>query len=115
MEDLKISPRLNVITVTKVGVYILIVNFVNLIFLDGFGNLRILNPVTLIHQDPSKLGYLKESNNFVMQEHHRVSRKGKWYLDSAYSSHITGEKTFSRKLQRLMEEASNLKMIQEEK
>ncbi|XP_070032917.1 uncharacterized protein [Nicotiana tomentosiformis] len=45
---------------------------------DGFGNPKtILSPVILTNKDPSKLGYLKGSDNYVLQEHHGRSRKGK--------------------------------------
>ncbi|XP_019241868.1 PREDICTED: uncharacterized protein LOC109221891, partial [Nicotiana attenuata] len=68
---------------------------------DGFGNKKILNLVTLTHQDPSKLGYLKESDHLVLREHHRVSRKGKWYLDSACSSHMTCDKNLFKEVTKI--------------
>ncbi|XP_019263929.1 PREDICTED: uncharacterized protein LOC109241630 [Nicotiana attenuata] len=61
---------------------------------DGSGdpNLQIKLTLTILtFQDPSKLGYLKISN-FVLQEHLKKNRKGKWYLDSACSRHMTGDK-----------------------
>ncbi|XP_075096504.1 uncharacterized protein LOC142174582 [Nicotiana tabacum] len=69
---------------------------------DGFGNQKtILNLAILTIQDQSKLGYLKESNHFVLQEHHRISREGKWYLDSACSSHITGDKNLFKEVTKI--------------
>nr|XP_016459049.1 PREDICTED: uncharacterized protein LOC107782662 [Nicotiana tabacum] len=88
-------------SVTKVGINILFVVFVKQTFQDGFGNQKILNLVTLTLQDPGKLGYLKESNHLVSQEHHRMSRKGKWYLDSACSSHMTGDKNLFKEVTKI--------------
>nr|XP_009620100.1 uncharacterized protein LOC104111981 [Nicotiana tomentosiformis] len=70
-----------------------VADFVSLIFHNGFGNPKTnLIPVELTSKDPSKFVYLKESDDFILQEHHRKSRKGKWYLDSACSCHMTGDK-----------------------
>ncbi|XP_070032064.1 uncharacterized protein [Nicotiana tomentosiformis] len=61
--------------------------------LDGFENTKtILIPVELTNKDPSKLGYLKEGDNSISQEQHRKRCKGKRYLDSTCSSHMTGDK-----------------------
>ncbi|XP_075096218.1 uncharacterized protein LOC107782049 [Nicotiana tabacum] len=68
---------------------------------DGFGNQKVLNLVTLTLQDPDKLGYLKESNHLVLQEHHEVSCKGKWYLDNACSSHMTGDKNLFKEVTKI--------------
>ncbi|XP_075074512.1 uncharacterized protein LOC142162102 [Nicotiana tabacum] len=69
---------------------------------DGFGNQKaILNLVILTLQDPDKLGYLKESNHHVLQEHHRISHKGKWYLDSVCSSHMTGDKNLFKEVTKI--------------
>ncbi|XP_075092555.1 uncharacterized protein LOC142172773 [Nicotiana tabacum] len=68
---------------------------------DEFGNQKVLNLVTLTLQDPGKLGYLKESNYLVLQEHHRVSRKEKWYLDSVCSSHMTGDKNMFKEVTKI--------------
>ncbi|XP_070003281.1 uncharacterized protein [Nicotiana sylvestris] len=35
------------------------------------------------------------------EEHHRVSRKGKWYLDSACSSHMTGDKNLFKEVTKI--------------
>ncbi|XP_075103792.1 uncharacterized protein LOC142178355 [Nicotiana tabacum] len=70
-----------------------VADFVSLMFHNGFGNPKTnLIPVELTSKDPSKFVYLKESDDFILQEHHRKSRKGKWYLDSACSCHMTGDK-----------------------
>ncbi|XP_070019975.1 uncharacterized protein [Nicotiana sylvestris] len=61
---------------------------------DGSGDLNPVVKLTLRNltiQDPSRLGYLKTSN-FVLQEHHKNNRKGKWYLNSACSRHMTYDK-----------------------
>ncbi|XP_070015340.1 uncharacterized protein [Nicotiana sylvestris] len=34
-------------------------------------------------------------------EHHRISRKGKWYLDSACSSHMTGDKNLFKEVTKI--------------
>ncbi|XP_070018320.1 uncharacterized protein [Nicotiana sylvestris] len=68
---------------------------------DEFGNQKVLNLVTLTLQDPGKLGYLKESNYLVLQEHHRVSHKEKWYLDSVCSSHMTGGKNMFKEVTKI--------------
>ncbi|XP_070008297.1 uncharacterized protein [Nicotiana sylvestris] len=34
-------------------------------------------------------------------EHHRISRKGKWYLDSACSSHMTGDKNLYKEVTKI--------------
>ncbi|XP_075103613.1 uncharacterized protein LOC142178183 [Nicotiana tabacum] len=69
---------------------------------DGFGNPKtILILVELTNKDPSKLGYLKESDNSVLQEHHRKSRKGKWYLDSACSSYMTSDKNLFKEVTKI--------------
>ncbi|XP_070040214.1 uncharacterized protein [Nicotiana tomentosiformis] len=71
---------------------------------DGFGNPKtILILVELANKDPSKLGYLKKSDNSFLQEHHRKSRKGKWYLDSACSSHMTSDKNLFKKVTKINE------------
>ncbi|XP_070014785.1 uncharacterized protein [Nicotiana sylvestris] len=101
-KDLKVGEKLRVTTVTKVGINILFVTFVKQTFQDGFGNQKtILNLAILTIEDQSKLGYLKESNHFVLQEHHRISREGKWYLDSACSSHITGDKNLFKEVTKI--------------
>ncbi|XP_070030113.1 uncharacterized protein [Nicotiana sylvestris] len=88
--------------VTKVDINIPFVNFVNQIFQDGFENPKtILSRVILTNQDPSKLGYLKESNNYILYEHHMRSRKGKWYLDSVGSSHMTCDKNLFKKVTKI--------------
>nr|XP_016434224.1 PREDICTED: uncharacterized protein LOC107760652 [Nicotiana tabacum] len=70
--------------------------------LDGFGNPKmILNLVTLTNQDPSKLGYLKESDHYDLQEHHQRNLKGKWYLDSACSSQKTGDKNLFKEVTKI--------------
>ncbi|XP_070014140.1 uncharacterized protein [Nicotiana sylvestris] len=49
-------------------------------------------------EDTSDDKYNDDNENYFMtrgetiEEHHRISRKGKWYLDSACSSHITCDK-----------------------
>ncbi|XP_070054512.1 uncharacterized protein [Nicotiana tomentosiformis] len=69
---------------------------------DGLGNPKtILILVILTNKDPSKLGYLKESDNSVLQEHHRKSREGKWYLDSACSSHMIGDKNLFKEVTKI--------------
>ncbi|XP_075098897.1 uncharacterized protein LOC142175799 [Nicotiana tabacum] len=70
---------------------------------DGSGNLNLqikltLNILTI--QDPSKLGYLKTSN-FVLQEHRKKNQKGKWYLDSACSRHMIGDKQLFKSVTKL--------------
>ncbi|XP_070043084.1 uncharacterized protein [Nicotiana tomentosiformis] len=69
---------------------------------DGFGNPKtILILVELTNKDPSKLGYLKEGDNSILQEHHRKSRKGKWYLDSACSSHMKCDKNMFKEVTKI--------------
>ncbi|XP_075103477.1 uncharacterized protein LOC142178053 [Nicotiana tabacum] len=86
----------------KVDINIPFVDFVNLIFQDGFGNPKtILILVELTNKDPSKLGYLKEGDNSILQEHHRKSRKGKWYLDSACSSHMKCDKNLFKEVTKI--------------
>ncbi|XP_075077291.1 uncharacterized protein LOC142164027 [Nicotiana tabacum] len=66
---------------------------------DGFGNPKTnLVPVELTSKDPSKIGYLKERDNSILQEHRRKSHKGKWYLDSACSSHMTCNKNLFKEV-----------------
>nr|XP_009785510.1 PREDICTED: uncharacterized protein LOC104233766 [Nicotiana sylvestris] len=79
----KMGQELHVTTAIKVDINLLIIVFISLIFQNGFGNPKMmLNLVTLTNQNPSKLGYLKESDHYALQEHYRRNRKGKWYLDS---------------------------------
>ncbi|XP_075077287.1 uncharacterized protein LOC142164023 [Nicotiana tabacum] len=74
-------------------------NFISQMFQDGFGNPKIiLIPVELTNKDPSKLGYLKEGDDSILQEHHRKSCKEKWYLDSVCSSHMTGDKNLFKEV-----------------
>ncbi|XP_075095048.1 uncharacterized protein LOC142173366 [Nicotiana tabacum] len=69
---------------------------------DGFGNPKIiLILVELTNKDPCKLGYLKEGGNSILQEHHRKSCKGKWYLDSACSSHMTDDKNLFKEVTKI--------------
>ncbi|XP_070031796.1 uncharacterized protein [Nicotiana tomentosiformis] len=57
--------------------------------------------IALTIQDPSRLGYLKISNFSFLQEHHKKNRKGKWYLDSACSRHMTGDKQLFKTVTKL--------------
>ncbi|XP_060210640.1 uncharacterized protein LOC132637589 [Lycium barbarum] len=76
----------------KQAINIFSVGFVIHLLQVGYGNPRlIIKALTL--KDPRKLGYLKESNYLVLQEHHKKKSKGKWYLDSTCSSHMTGDKS----------------------
>ncbi|XP_070046540.1 uncharacterized protein [Nicotiana tomentosiformis] len=64
-------------------------------------NLQIkLTLSSLTIQDPRNLGYLKRSN-LVLQEHRKKNRKGKWYLDSACSRHMTGDKQLFKSITKL--------------
>ncbi|XP_075095412.1 uncharacterized protein LOC142173690 [Nicotiana tabacum] len=68
----------------------------------GFGNPKtILVLVELTNKDPIKLRYLKESDNSILQEHHRKICKGKWYLNSACSSHMTGDKNLFKEVAKI--------------
>ncbi|XP_070025821.1 uncharacterized protein [Nicotiana sylvestris] len=70
--------------------------------LDEFGNQKIiLNLVILTLQDLSKLGYLKESNHYILKEYHRISRKGKWYLDNACSNHMIDDKNLLKEITKI--------------
>ncbi|XP_075077415.1 uncharacterized protein LOC142164131 [Nicotiana tabacum] len=70
--------------------------------LDGFGNPKTtLIPVDLTSKDPRKLGYLKEGDNSILQEYHRKSRKGKWYLDSVYSIHMTVDENLFKEVTKI--------------
>ncbi|XP_070027777.1 uncharacterized protein [Nicotiana sylvestris] len=63
----KRGQELRVTTITKVDINIFFVAFVKQMFQDGFENQKpILNLVILTLQDPSKIGYLKESNRYVL-------------------------------------------------
>nr|XP_018623550.1 uncharacterized protein LOC108943686 [Nicotiana tomentosiformis] len=76
--------------------------FVIQIFQDGFGNPKVIMIQAIItNKDPSKLGYLKEGDHFILQEHHRKSRKGKWYLDSVCSSHMTDDKNLFKEVTKI--------------
>ncbi|XP_009593492.1 uncharacterized protein [Nicotiana tomentosiformis] len=55
---------------------------------------------TLTIQDPSRLGYLKTSNLFL-QEQQKKNRKGKWYLDSVCSGHMTCDKQLFKTVTKL--------------
>ncbi|XP_070039015.1 uncharacterized protein [Nicotiana tomentosiformis] len=102
MKDPKMDQDLRVTTVTKVDINILFVDFVNQMSQDGFGNPKpILSPIILTNKDPSKLVYLKGSDNYVLQEHHRRSSKGKWYLDSACPSHMIGDKNMFKEVTKI--------------
>ncbi|XP_019265683.1 PREDICTED: uncharacterized protein LOC109243223 [Nicotiana attenuata] len=69
---------------------------------DGFENPKTtLILVKSTNKDPSKLGYLKECDDSILQEHHRKSHKGKWYVDSAYSSHMTGDKNLFKEVTKI--------------
>ncbi|XP_070039821.1 uncharacterized protein [Nicotiana tomentosiformis] len=70
---------------------------------DGSGDLNPFVKLTLRNltiQDPSRLGYLKISN-LVLQEYRKKNRKGKWYLDSACSRHMTGDKQLFKTVTKL--------------
>ncbi|XP_070057722.1 uncharacterized protein [Nicotiana tomentosiformis] len=98
----KLDHPLCVITVTKLNINILSIYFINLIFRGRFENPKIiLILVELTNKDPRKLGYLKESDNSVLQEHHRKSRKGQRYLDSACSCHMTGDKNLFKEVTKI--------------
>ncbi|XP_070034976.1 uncharacterized protein [Nicotiana tomentosiformis] len=74
--DQKLDQPICVITVTRLDINIPSVDLVNLIFQDGFRSPKtVLILVELRTKDPSKLGYLKEGDNFILKEHHRKSRK----------------------------------------
>ncbi|KAH0653229.1 hypothetical protein KY289_030907 [Solanum tuberosum] len=49
------------------------------------------NPDNSNLKGPKKIWYLKEDNDFVLQELRRKT-KGKWYMDTGCSNHITGDK-----------------------
>ncbi|XP_075103736.1 uncharacterized protein LOC107759434 [Nicotiana tabacum] len=67
----------------------------------GFGDQNLqIKLKNLTSQDPSRLGYLKISNH-VLQEHHKKNRKGKWYLDSACSRHMKGDKQLFKSITKL--------------
>ncbi|XP_075107183.1 uncharacterized protein LOC142180148 [Nicotiana tabacum] len=70
---------------------------------DRSGGLNSLVKLTLRNltfQDPSRLGYLKTSN-LILQEHRKKNQKGKWYLDSACSRHMTGDKQLFKTVTKL--------------
>ncbi|KAH0704355.1 hypothetical protein KY285_018633 [Solanum tuberosum] len=67
-----------------------IAGFVIITHLNGYGDPKELQ-VILSLKDLKKFGYLKGDDDFVLQEHHKKS-KGKWYLDSECSNHMTGDK-----------------------
>ncbi|XP_060200618.1 uncharacterized protein LOC132628880 [Lycium barbarum] len=87
----------NVSAVEKRVINIFNLDFATHLLQVGYGSPRpIIKALTL--KDPRKLGYLKESSSFVLQEHHKKKSKGKWYLDSACSSHMTGDKSLFKSI-----------------
>ncbi|XP_070046888.1 uncharacterized protein [Nicotiana tomentosiformis] len=74
-------------------------NFITQIFQDRSRSPKTVSILLeLTKKDPRNLGYLKEGNNFILQKRHRKSQKGKWYLDSACFSHITGDKNLFKEV-----------------
>ncbi|XP_070022690.1 uncharacterized protein [Nicotiana sylvestris] len=82
---------------------------------------RFENPKTIVilveltNKDPSKLGYLKQSDNSIVLEHHRKSRKGKLYLDSARFSHMTSDKNLFKEVTKINGGSVKLAMTQKER
>ncbi|XP_070049735.1 uncharacterized protein [Nicotiana tomentosiformis] len=85
----------------KPGIYLTIADL--RIIEDGFGDPRPQIRLTikiLTIQDPRSLGYLKISNCFCKNTR-KNNRKGKWYLESACSRHMTSDKQLFKTVTKL--------------
>jgi len=78
------------IIVESLDMYHTIACFIIITHLNRYGDPKEVQ-VILTLKDPKKFGYLKGDDDFVLQEHRKKS-KGKWYLDSGCSNHMTRDK-----------------------